>query len=356
MEALGVDMLRPEAGVPTIRRELIYGNTRGEILVAGRLGAWLKEKAPNGGLDTEKVKAQLAARPRPLVMVGEVKAAKLYGGVEVETTLDPAVQPFLFDHQVEAGVAWLPGVMATEALTEAASVLAPGYSVAAVKNLDMLGAFKFHRNKPQTLYLSAVIKPGADGTLIADATLRSVFQPPKPELPPTVKDHFKAQVVLQRNPLDKPVIAFEPPSADTLPIGKEAIYKVFFHGPAYQVIESAKVAGETTVALMADKLPANTAPEQADSLMAPRLIELCFQTAALWSVETKQAMALPAGLQAVTAYRQPEEANGQRLYALVKTTNDGATYDAQVVDAAGNVYVALQGYRTVVMPGSVKVS
>jgi hypothetical protein len=37
-----------------------------------------------------------------------VKAARLHGGLEIETTLDPSAQPFLFDHQVE-GVPLLPG-------------------------------------------------------------------------------------------------------------------------------------------------------------------------------------------------------------------------------------------------------
>ena len=57
-------------------------------------------------------------------MVGEVKAARLYGGLEVETTLDPKVQPFLFDHRID-GVPVLPGVMGTEAFAELASVLLP---------------------------------------------------------------------------------------------------------------------------------------------------------------------------------------------------------------------------------------
>jgi hypothetical protein len=59
LESLGVDMLPPEAGVPTIRRELTYGATRGELVVAGRLGAWLDEKDPTGGLDVDE--AQRAA-------------------------------------------------------------------------------------------------------------------------------------------------------------------------------------------------------------------------------------------------------------------------------------------------------
>ena len=128
MEALGIDMLPPESGVPTIRRELTYGATRGEIVVAGRLGAWMAEKDETGGLDTDKVNAMLAEREHPLAMIGEVKAANLYGGLVIETTLDPSEQPFLYDHQVEPDVPWLPGVMGTEAMVEAASAIGPRLS------------------------------------------------------------------------------------------------------------------------------------------------------------------------------------------------------------------------------------
>jgi hypothetical protein len=96
-------MLPPEAGVPTIRRELTYGGTRGEIVVAGRLGAWMDEKDATGGVDLAKINAALAQRQPRLLMVGEVKATKLYGGVEVETRLDPNEQPFLYDHAPDAG-------------------------------------------------------------------------------------------------------------------------------------------------------------------------------------------------------------------------------------------------------------
>jgi hypothetical protein len=179
MEALGVDMLPPEAGVPTIRRELTYGATRGELVVAGRLGAWLDEKDPTGGLDVDKLNAQLAERKNPLLMVGQVKSFRLYGGIEVETTLDPKVQPFLFDHAPDAGTPWLPGVMATEALAQLASTTAPGYRVASVEHEQMMGAFKFFRMEPRTLYLSATVKPAANGDLLATATLRSVTKPAK---------------------------------------------------------------------------------------------------------------------------------------------------------------------------------
>ena len=350
MEALGIDMLPPEAGVPTIRRELTYGDTRGELVVAGRLGAWVAEKDPTGGLDVDKVNAELAQRKNPLLMVGQVKTYKLYGGIEVETPLDPKVQPFLFDHAPDAGTPWLPGVMGTEAMAELATMAAPGYRVAAVENEQFMGAFKFFRMEPRTLHLSATVKPAANGELVAHCTLRSVNKPAKEGLPVQVKEHFIADVRLTMAAVEKPAMDFTAPAADSLPIETSEIYKSFFHGPAYQVIDRAGVKGAECVALMAHDLGPNTEPANAESIMAPRLVELCFQCAALWTEKVKGAMGLPLGFDKATTYRQPAEAEGRRLYCTCRTANDGESFDAQVVDESGNVFVKLDGYLTVARP------
>ena len=57
MELAGIDMLPPEAGVPWIRRELTSGGTRGEVVVAGRLGVMLNEWDATGGLDVQALEA-----------------------------------------------------------------------------------------------------------------------------------------------------------------------------------------------------------------------------------------------------------------------------------------------------------
>ena len=56
-------------------------------------------------------------------MVGRVVAMGVHGGLVVETTLDPAEQPFLGDHQIE-GTPVLPGVMGIEAFAEVAAAAA----------------------------------------------------------------------------------------------------------------------------------------------------------------------------------------------------------------------------------------
>ena len=106
------------------------------------------------------------------------------------------------------------------------------------------------------------------------------------------------------------------------------------------------------IALMAQGLPANEAAENARSLLEPRLLELCFQAAAQWCIEAKDAMAFPLGFDALKVYRAAAEAAGQRLYALLETRDEGQSFDADVVDESGALYLRLRGYRTVARPGS----
>jgi malonyl CoA-acyl carrier protein transacylase len=357
MELAGIDMLPPEAGIPTIRRELTAGATRGEIVVGQRLGVLTEEFDPDGGLDTTKVAQALAERDHPCLMVGKVVAARLYGGLEVETSLDPQAQPFLYDHQID-GIPVLPGVMGTEAFAEIVSLLTPGYRVAAIQNEQFHSPFKFYRNQPRTLYLTATISPASGGELIAHTALRSVTEAPRPGLPAREDLHFTAEVRLTHDMASAPIRADLPSplmgeGLGVRVIDKPDIYRVYFHGPAYQVLERAQVDGDRAIGLMAEGLPPNTTPDGVESLVAPRLVELCFQTAGLWEMAKQGVMALPLAIGSVTAYRQPEAAAGRRLYALVNAIDSGAAFDAQVVDEAGDVYVDLRGYRTVQLPGNV---
>ncbi|MBW7958150.1 MAG: SDR family NAD(P)-dependent oxidoreductase, partial [Candidatus Promineofilum sp.] len=351
MEMAGIDMLPPSAGIPTVRRELVAGSYRGEIVVGGRLGMLVEEWDDTGGLDIAKANEKLAAQAPPLLMLGHITAAKLYGGFQVETPLDPNEQPFLYDHAMD-GTPLLPGVMGTEAFGQLAMALAPGYQVVAILDEHFLAPFKFYRMENQTLHLSAILSPLGDGQLIARTVLSSVRDLGKAGLSPQEKRHFMAKVLLS-DAIERPAMEFTPPPAESLPITAGAIYNIYFHGPAYQVLERAGVEGDTAIGLMTVDLPPNTNPGDAASVMAPRLIELCFQTAGVWDIQTNGTMALPLGLESVTVYRQPVEANGRRLYALVNALDGGEAYQALVVDEAGEVYVDLKGYRTVALPGQV---
>ena len=144
MELAGIDMLPPEAGIPLIRRELTAGGTRGEIVIGQRLGVLLNEWDATGGLDTSAAETLTRSGQGP--MIGKIASMGLQSGLKIETTLDPAIQPFLHDHQID-GTPVLPGVMGIEAFAEAALCLLPGWHVAAIEDVNFLAPFKFYRKR-----------------------------------------------------------------------------------------------------------------------------------------------------------------------------------------------------------------
>ena len=350
MEMAGIEMLPPAAGVPTTRRELVTGYA-GEVLVGGALGILVGELEECGGFLTqrrEEAKERKGKEKKNFAssrLIDTVTVVNVYGGWQVETTLDPKEQPFLYDHAMD-GTPLLPGVMGTEAFAELAQLIVPDWHVTAIFDEDFHAPFKFYRMEPQTLYLSGTAVPDGDDLLVYTALhsrreVRSGLQE---------KLHFTATVRMGKEPPEQKAIEFIPP--ENLSLGADAIYDIYFHGPAYQVLEGVAVDGNRAVGLLAQELPENINPADAKELIAPRLVELCFQTAGVWQIHTQNRMALPLAIGSVTACQQEAAANG-RLYAIVEAVADGAEFNAQVVDEAGNLFVELQGYRTVTLPGKV---
>jgi NAD(P)-dependent dehydrogenase (short-subunit alcohol dehydrogenase family) len=341
MQAAGIDMLPPEAGIPLVRRELTTGATRGEVLIGQRLGLLLNEWDVTGGLDPDILKTKL---PVPGPMAGRIAACGLHGGLSIETTLDPATQPFLRDHQIE-GTPLLPGVMGIEAFAEAALRLLPGWHVAAVENVEFLAPLKFYRNEPRTLKLNAVIRPQGDEFMAECKLAASRTLPNQPE--PQVTTHFTGQVCLARNLQSAAREALSLFDGAVIPAAD--IYRLYFHGPAYQVIEQAWWDGRRMVAQLAAHLPANHHPAELPTALSPRLIELCFQCVGLWELGVQGQFGLPQRVREIRFFRAPEPA-GTLLYAAYVPKAGQTGFDVEVLDSAGNVHLQLTGYRTVPAP------
>jgi acyl transferase domain-containing protein/NAD(P)-dependent dehydrogenase (short-subunit alcohol dehydrogenase family) len=347
MELAGIDMLPLEAGIPLIRRELTAGGTKGEIVIAQRLGVMQNEWDASGGIDTSGAEPSKIS-PAHGPMLGKLASASLHHGLTIETTLDPAIQPFLHDHQID-GTPVLPGVMGIEAFAEAAQCLLPGWHVESIEDVNFLAPFKFYRNEPRPVTVEAAIHPQRD-TLLAKCRLTGRRMLPN-QAEPQLTTHFTAQVQLTK----------QAPTTEIVPllgltdghiIEAADIYRLYFHGPAYQVVERAWWNGHRMVGLMSKALPANHVPSERPTLMAPRLIELCFQTAGLWEMGTQGRMGLPLHIDCVSLLLPVPETADTRIYAVV--TSDGSgNFDAEVVDTKGNRYLHLSGYRTVAIPNAV---
>jgi hypothetical protein len=282
--------------------------------------------------------------------VGEVKAARLYTGWEAETVLDPHIQPFLQDHAMD-GTPLLPGVMGIEAFAELACLLAPGCQVAAVENVAFLRPFKFYQMQPQTLYLEVVSHPQPDGQLLAHTVLKSRRELPVKNGPmPQELVHFTADVRLSRSARKPPPLEPSLDGCEPARIGRAELYSIYFHGPAYRVLDDVEVYDHQAIGRLAAGLPPDTQPEGAAGLMAPRLVELALQTAGAWEIKNKNRLALPAAIGSVAVYPHtidPSNGGSKNLAALVQVEEDGGSFQAQVVDEDGTVVVRITDYRTV---------
>jgi hypothetical protein len=129
------------------------------------------------------------------------------------------------------------------------------------------------------------------------------------------------------------------------------IYRIYFHGPAYQVVNSAWRTGDSVIGLVSPNLPPNQVPCDVPSLASPRLVELCFQTAGLLELASKGRMGLPYGIERVKVVKLPDVTE-KYLFAVVAPRADGS-FDAELCDRGGNIYLALSGYRTMELPESV---
>ena len=243
MAAAGVDMLPAEAGVAWIRRELSTGVADREVVVAGALGALAAEFSDTGGIDP-------AALTVDGPMLGEVVRASVHDGLVVRTTLDPSTLPFLDHHRID-GTAVLPGVMGMEAFAEVARLLAPDRHVAAVENVDFRAPLKFYRDEPRTLTVTALLRPDGDD-LVAECRLSAERKVPGSDEPQRTV-HFTGSVRLTAEPPALDADSVVPEGNSTL--SPEQVYRLYFHGPAYQVVGEAWQHGDGAASRFAADLP-----------------------------------------------------------------------------------------------------
>jgi len=343
MRAAGIDMLAPEAGIAVVRRELSVG-TRGEAVIAEGLGVMLAEDPEAACFD---VSFEEMARAGAGPMLGPVKTVSPYYGVVVETELDPHTQPFLDHHRID-GTAVLPGVMGLEAMAEAARLAFPELRVASLEEVDFHAPFKFYRDEPRSVTVQVAYDADGEDVLGRCRVLgtRALVGRDEPE----VTTHFTGTVRLRSG---EPGTGRERevPLAEAGVVEASTIYETYFHGPAYRVLKDAWRAEGMVAGRFAVDLPANHEPPDRPTLVSPRLVELAFQTAGLVEIATAERMGLPFGFERLELLRP---ANGEvESAAVVRQRAEGA-FDVEVADVEGRVVLSLEGYRTSVLPGTVR--
>ena len=322
MELAGIDMLKPADGIPVVRTELEAG-TSGEVVIGGALGILMQEWDETGGLDPEGPSSG-PSRPDEyasgldgrFIPVSRSRLRWTRGSSLSSTTTRSAARPCL------------PGVMGLEGFGEISEALFPDWHVRAIEGVDFLAPFKFYRDEPRTLTLTAQFT--TDGNeLLARCRLIGT----RPILGrDEVKTHFAATVRLAREPVDRHR-SEAPLHASDASVADKDIYQVYFHGPAYQVLDTAWRDNGVVVGRMREQLPDDRQPADLEMVTEPRLVELCFQTAGVWQIGTTGRMGLPQHIDELECVRSADAVEG-RLHAVVSPRDGGKSFDAHVTDEA----------------------
>jgi hypothetical protein len=209
-----------------------------------------------------------------------------------------------------------------------------------------LAPFKFYDNKPRTIIWNALpVLEGED--LVVKVTLESDIRRVDGRIDHTL--HFRGLVHLAENqPLEK--TESNPPTwGKKKAVSAEDIYRLYFHGPSFQVLEAAQSYHSSVLGRLNKDLVIDSSGKPGP-MSTPLLIELCFQTAGLWEAGATGTLALPASVGKLTVYSRPM--NGVPIYAEVKPRECEGTlaFDARVLDSKGNVFVEVEDYRTSPLP------
>lgn len=357
MKRAGIEMLSPAAAVPAVFAELAFASA-GEVVLAGSLGALETQRQSKDRVDLEKANAFLTQGKPIHVMLSRVTGYNQEEGVFLETELDPSSEPFLKDHTMN-GVPLLPGVMGIEGFCVAAQHISSmlgaeqgSFRVSWLENILFQAPFKFYHNQPRRITWKARAVHGKNGLMVG-VTLESTLALKNHS--EEKMQHFSGKVYLQPVdvPVDTPLV--QPPHWSGVYTVKAAdIYRLYFHGPAFQVLDGVQRSGDHVLGRMRTDLPPFTS--QSDSLLtSPLLVELILQTAGIWEAGSTGVMALPRSIARMTLHRP--QAIESPLYAEVRpgSTKKGELFfDARVLDEQGRLYLELEDYRTSALPYSVE--
>lgn len=353
MKRAGIEMLDPDVGIPLVRQELAKGRT-GEIVVGGKLGILVEPKDTDGGANPKTAVA--SARKAPLAWTFKALRSDPYEGIVLSATLDPK-HPYLNDHRID-GVAVMPGVMGLELFAEAVAAIDASATVVEIDNATFAAPLKCYRDQPREALVTVQLLLD-NNERVARCTLHSVQAIKGSDQPAEPKLHFSATLRLgttlpKGESQGAAVIQAQGPT-----VSRADLYKAYFHGPAFQVLATTAQSEDSSRLygmLQRPMPPMMKANDKADQtqpawLTAPRLLELCFQTAGIIEIGSTRKLGLPSRIDRVRLFEGADEARAVHARVEAKgLASEALSFEAVVTDQEGRMLMQVSGYHTSALP------
>ncbi|OGR65481.1 MAG: hypothetical protein A2X31_11815 [Elusimicrobia bacterium GWB2_63_22] len=337
-----MEFLYPEEGMQAFLDEIAYGKVP-EIILSGSLGKldWDKQLLYEPNFSASASSGYHFAPRLEDLLKGESLAASKEFSLESD--------PYLTDHSIN-GTPYVPGVMGLETFAEAAAVVT-GAPPKALVNVRFAVPIKLLRNKPAEVKIKAFTLANGGGV---EMRLESDFVSPKGLRLGQTRTHFKAVAASDApsawTPAMRPVL----PKVKKYKADLATIYKTYFHGPSFQVLDGIISVDKTSV-LAVFKRPA--APlwkgTQQKLVFHPLVFEALFQACGWRDIQFDRSMALPDAVGAAIAYdHEPVDPETLFLYGVFKgrTDDNRSLYDAWAFDADFNLAAELRDYAMIPTP------
>lgn len=344
LEAAGIDFIPPRQGVDMLLRELGRSTQACEVLVGGRLGPFAADAFQIAPTDLPE-RVSFAGEETTILSLlpGEYLRARV--------SLNPA-NPLLDHHRINRA-AVLPGVGAMEIMRAAATVLDPEAINAVFEDVRFRGPIKVFKEDPFEAEVEVRRIQDSDGTSSSyHARIVSWFMDREGRKVGAPRLHHECK--LRPMPVSGAHSIDVEMWRESIWVPSEDIYAVFFHGPAFMLLEHLLLQGDGE----GIRFRYRDTPEM-DSMFAnrvPAIMEAVFQTGAGFGLEHKGIMALPTGIDRVTVFSGGSEPRDGELRPT-RVTQDGPDgrnvfrFDGFVRDTAGRVIIELQGIQMVELEG-----
>ncbi len=335
LEAAGIDFIAPQEGADLLVRDLSRQSGPVEVVAAGRLGPFEADAFSVPGTTDE---GTLIAAGQDVDIIslipGRYARAAIY--------LDPA-HALLDDHRIDRA-AVLPGVGGLEIMRSVAALIDERARTAGFVDVRFHSPLKIFGADPFTAEAEVVrTAETEDGRVEFAARLFSWHTDRDGRQVGASRLHHECRIIVGSTALAE---SPDPASWNrSVWVTAAEIYSLFFHGPAFQFLDTVFIEGEGAGVEFVHRSTDENARMFADT--TPSAIEVAFQAAAAYCSESLGIMTLPTGAGALTVHQTSGPPHRGRLVPSTDKNRMGVegrrilSFSGAVMDRTGAPVVTL---------------
>jgi 3-hydroxymyristoyl/3-hydroxydecanoyl-(acyl carrier protein) dehydratase len=339
LESQEVEFLYPQEVMNALADEISFGENP-EIIYSGSLGKldWDKQLLKE---EEKQVSGKRISEGIKLHFIEKLKSLDK-NNFSAQKTLDIETDEYLCDHSINETPVF-PGVMGLEAFAQILYKFT-GELPKKLTNIEFKLPIKLYKNRPLDINLLA-----EKSDKVISMMITSDFINPKGVKMGETRIHFTARYVDDDVKFSDILL---PKKKEKYKTVKDDIYKIYFHGPSFQVLDGI-IESNRDFVIGVFKKPSKRLTKTGDFryIFHPMIIEAVFQTCGWRDLDIDSRMTLPHSIGEVKVIDNNEDPDKLYTYSVFKGFNEfgRSVYDGYAFDDEGRIWVELKNYVMIPM-------